>query len=268
QPVEVREQRAPALREGVEAGEVDAQLAQPVRDHAVVLGLVAGLAGEGHLDLHVVGRDEPARRDLGGLGLVAERDLQEVGHGEVALHLGPQRRVGGQAAEEVLVGRVQLADELFGGHGAASLARPGSASGSRTRPLARMPPSSWVSVSFVTTRSQRAWWGWVSRASAWVVKPSTGGRGRRASRTARTPSGSPAVRSTMARAAGASSSAALSSSGERAITTGRPARRAVSRMWALQKRSRTTATARGAGRSVILLGQVARRNDAPGMDRR
>src|SRR5439155_188096 len=44
-------------------------------------------------------------------------------------------------------------------------------------PVLRSSGSSRVSVSLVTTLVQRPWRGCVSRARAWVVKPSTGGRG-------------------------------------------------------------------------------------------
>src|SRR4029453_14379070 len=51
--VEVLEQRPEALGERIEAARVEAQLSQPVRDHPVVLGLVAGLPREGHLHLDI-----------------------------------------------------------------------------------------------------------------------------------------------------------------------------------------------------------------------
>src|SRR5262245_66295721 len=74
--------------------------------------------------------------------------------------LGLEGRVRLQAAQHRLVGLVELGDELGGDHAAS--------------PRCRRSGSSWVSVSLVTTRRQRACSGWVARASAWVVKPSTG----------------------------------------------------------------------------------------------
>ena len=48
------EERPVALGERIEAVRVEAQLAQALGDHPVVLGLVAGLARERHLDVDVV----------------------------------------------------------------------------------------------------------------------------------------------------------------------------------------------------------------------
>ena len=60
-----------------------------------------------------------------------------------------------------LVLGVEPGDELLGRHAAT--------------PSRSSAGSSWVSVSLVTTRPQRACHGCVWRAAAWVVKPSTGG---------------------------------------------------------------------------------------------
>ena len=158
--VEVREERPVTLCERVEGRRSEAERLEPVGDQAIVLGLVTDLPGEGELHLHVVGRDEPARRDLRRLDLVLQRDLEEVHHAEIARDLGPERVVGGEPPEELLVLVVEPADELFGRHAVI--------------PSVRSWGSSCVSVSFVTTRSQRPCQGWVSRASAWVVKARTG----------------------------------------------------------------------------------------------
>jgi len=153
--VEVLEQRAVALRERIERLRVESERAQPLGDHPVVLRLVPDLPREGQLDVDVVGGHQPARRDLGGLDLVPERDLEEIEHGQVALDLGLQGVVGGEPAQTLPVLAVELGDELLSGHAVTpSFSRRGS---------------SWVSVSFVTTRSQRACQGWVCRPSAWVV---------------------------------------------------------------------------------------------------
>ena len=153
--VEVLEERAVALGEGIEAAGVEAQLAQAVRDHAVVLGLVAGLPGEGHLDVDVVGLHQPARGDLGGLDLVLERHLQEVRHREAALDLGLERGLGREPPSSAWFARVERRDEFLGRHAAT--------------PSRRIRGSSWVRVSLVTTRSQRSWSGWVWRARTCVV---------------------------------------------------------------------------------------------------
>ena len=163
---------AESLRERIEGARVHPELPEPVGDHAVVLGLVSRLAGEGHLHLDVGGDDEPARRDLGGLDLVLEGDLQEVRDVERPAHLRLEGGVGLEPAEDRLVGLVERDHELGCGHAAS--------------PCCRSPGSSWVRVSLVTTRRQRVCSGWVSRASAWVVKPSTGtpGAAARASKRA------------------------------------------------------------------------------------
>src|SRR5204862_327677 len=71
--VEIVEQRPVALAQWIGVGGGgNADSAQAVADHAEVLGLVSGLPGEGQLHVDVVGDDEPARRDLGGLDLVLE----------------------------------------------------------------------------------------------------------------------------------------------------------------------------------------------------
>src|SRR3989442_390181 len=160
--VEVLEERAPALGQRVERPRVPAERAQPLRDHPIVLGLVANLPGERELHVHRVGRHEPAGRDLGGLELVPERDPEEVRNIQVALHLGPKRVVRRQAAQEALVLGVELGDELLGRHDPI--------------PPCRTPASSCLSVSLVRTRRQRACHGCVSRARACVVKPRTGTR--------------------------------------------------------------------------------------------
>src|SRR6266545_4984468 len=161
--VEVLEEGAVALGDGIEAPRIEAQLAQTVGDHAVVLRLVAGLAGEGHFHLHVVGRHEPARGDLCRLDLVLERDLEEVEHRQVARNFRLERGFRIQPLQDRLVASIQIVHEFFSRHAAT--------------PDLRSSGSSWVSVSFVTTRVQRPWSGWVALASAWVVNPSTGERG-------------------------------------------------------------------------------------------
>src|SRR6266704_1333050 len=89
--VEVLEERAPALGQRVERPRVPSERAEALRDHPIVLGLVANLPGERELHVHRVGRHEPAGRDLGGLELVPERDPEEVRNIQIALHLGPPR---------------------------------------------------------------------------------------------------------------------------------------------------------------------------------
>src|SRR4029450_5498016 len=186
----------------------------------------------GHLHLHVVGLDEPACRDLGGLDLVLQRNLQEVGDVQRPLHLRPEGRVGGEAGQDLLVRGVQLGRACYRGHAAT--------------PSRRMRGSSWVRVSFVTTRSQRPCSGWVSRARACVVKPSTGTRGVARSSAPSTASESQplVVRSRITRSAGPAARAGGISSGARAKSSGVPTRRAVSRMRATKKRSFTTAITR------------------------
>src|SRR5262249_32316696 len=158
--VQVLEERPVALGQRIERLSVEAEAAQTLGDHPVVLGLVSDLARQREVDVEVGGGDEPARRDLGGLDLVLERDLQEIEDVQVALDLGLERVVGRQAAQPPLVFPVELPDELLGGHAMTpSLSRRGS---------------SWVSVSLVTTRAHRGCQGCVCRASACVVKPSTG----------------------------------------------------------------------------------------------
>ena len=106
--VQVLEERPVALRQRIERFRVEAEAAEPLGDHPVVLGLVADLARQRELHVHVVGGDEPARRDLGGLDLVLERDLQEIEHVQVALDLRLQRVVGRQPAQLPLVLAVEL----------------------------------------------------------------------------------------------------------------------------------------------------------------
>src|SRR6267142_1904772 len=159
--VEVLEERAVAAGQRIERAGVDAELGEPVGDEPVVLGLVAHLPGQRQLHADVVGGDEPAGGDLGGLDLVLERDLQEIGDVERALDLRLQRGVGLEAAQRRLVLGVELGDELRGRHAAT--------------PSRRRFGSSWVSVSLVITRVQRACSGCVCFASAWVVKPRTAG---------------------------------------------------------------------------------------------
>ncbi len=115
-------------------------------------------------------RDQPARRDLGGLDLVLERHLEEVDDGEVALDLGLERGLGLEAGSTAWFCASRSRDELVRRHAAS--------------PSVRMRPSSRVRVSFVTTRVHRACSGWVCRASTCVVKPSTGTPGPAASRCA------------------------------------------------------------------------------------
>src|SRR6185369_10042052 len=122
----------------------------------------ADLTGQGQLHLHVVAGDEPAGRDLGGLDLVLEGDLQEVRHVQRPVDLGLERGVGLERAQQRLVLGVESGDELLGRHAAT--------------PSRRSVGSSWVSVSLVTTRAQSPCQGWVCRARTWVVKPSTEGR--------------------------------------------------------------------------------------------
>src|SRR5262249_28980630 len=162
--IEELEERTVARGHGIEAARVEAELAQPLRDHTVVLGLIARLPREGHLHLDVVGGHQPPRGDLRRLDLVLQSDLEEIEQGQLALDLGLERRVRIEPLEHGLVLRLEVADELLGRHAAT--------------PLVRSSGSSWVKVSLVTTRVQRPWSGWVVRASTWVVKPSTGGRGR------------------------------------------------------------------------------------------
>ena len=161
--VQVIEERAIPLGDRIETVRVEAQLAQPLGDHPVVLGLVARLAGQGHLHRDLVRADEPARRDLGRLDLVLQRDLEEIEDVEVARDLGRERRLGLESPEHGLVLLVQLPHEFLCRHAAI--------------PSFSIVPSSCVSVSRVTTRAQRECRGWVWRASAWVVKPRVGGRG-------------------------------------------------------------------------------------------
>src|SRR2546426_870624 len=78
--VEVLEERAPALGQRVERPRVPSERAEALRDHPIVLGLVANLPGERELHVHRVGRHEPAGRDLGGLELVPERDPRSEEH--------------------------------------------------------------------------------------------------------------------------------------------------------------------------------------------
>ena len=162
--IEIVEQWAVALGERIERARVEAEGAEPVGDHPVVLGLVADLTRQRQLDVDLVGGDEPARGDLGGLDLVLERHLQEVEHGQIAVDFRLQRVVRRQPLEPPLVLPVELRDELFGRHS--------------LTPSFNRRGSSCVSVSLVTTRSHRACQGWVWRASACVVNPSTGGRAR------------------------------------------------------------------------------------------
>ena len=127
-----------------------------------MLGLIADLPGERQLHVHRVRRHEPAGRDLGRLELVPERHLEEVRDIQVALHLGLERVVRSQAAQEPLVLGVELSHELLGRHD--------------PLPSRRSVASSRVSVSLVTTRRQRACHGSVSRARTCVVNPRTGTR--------------------------------------------------------------------------------------------
>ncbi len=113
---QVPEQRAVALGQGVEAPGIEAQLAEALDHQAVVLGLVAHLAGEGQLHLRIVGGDHPPGRDLGGFDLILQRDLEEVEDVQVTLHFRPEGVVGRQELEQLLVRRVQFFHELFGCH--------------------------------------------------------------------------------------------------------------------------------------------------------
>ena len=152
QRVEILEERAVAAGQRIDGGGVDAELAEPVGDQPIVLGLVSHLPAQRQLHGDVVGGDEPAGGDLGGLDLVPQRDLQEIGDVERALDLRLQRGVGLEIAQGRLVLDLELGDELGGRHAAT--------------PSRSSAGSSWVSVSFVTTRRQRACRGCVCFADA------------------------------------------------------------------------------------------------------
>src|SRR5262249_14783184 len=181
-----------------------------------------------HLHVDIVGGDQPACRDLGRLDLVLERDLQEVDDVELALHLGLEGVVGRQTIEEAPILGVESANEFFCDHEA--------------MPSRSSVGSSAVSVSFVTTRAQRACHGCVSRASACVVKATTGTPARSAASTMRA-SPKPAVRPR--RSSRGPLMFVPTSSALRAMASGTLARRAVSRMRATKKRSLTTARTSG-----------------------
>ena len=114
--VEVLEERAIPLGERIEGPRVEAHLGEPLGHQTVVLGLVSHLSREGELDVQLRGGDEPPGRDLRGLDLVLKGDLEQVDHGQVALDLGLERRLGREPAEELLVARIQVPDEAFSVH--------------------------------------------------------------------------------------------------------------------------------------------------------
>src|SRR5262245_50401120 len=233
QGIEVPEERPVALGQRIEGRRGETEGVQAFGDQPVVAGLVTHLTGESQLDRQFLGGDQPARGDLGRLDLVAERDLEEIDHGEVALDLRLRRGFGRQALEELFVLSGQPCDELVRGH---------------ARPFWSSAPSSWVSVSLVTTRRHRGCHRCVARASACVVKPSTGTPAPSRRARLRSWSRSP-VSSNRENRDGEAPMRPISSA-VRAKAMGTPARRAVARMRATKKRSLTTASTVAAGAAL------------------
>ena len=109
-------ERAVPLGEGVEVGEVLAQLGQALADHAVVLHLVAALQGEGHLGVHLGGGGEPEAGQLAGFELALQGEAEQGDHVHVPLGLRLQRLGLAQPREELLHLLDQPRDEFFACH--------------------------------------------------------------------------------------------------------------------------------------------------------
>ena len=114
QPAQVCEQRARARRRGVEADQVDAEGGEALLDPAVVLRLVAALAGERELRVELGRIGHPGRRQVGGLVLVAQRELEQGGHGELLAPGVPAADFSASAARRAALSRASAATNASG----------------------------------------------------------------------------------------------------------------------------------------------------------
>ncbi len=120
-------------RTRVEAGAVDAEIAETLLDEPVMLRLVASLPRQRELDVNLGGRRNETRGTFGGLELVLERKAKEPRDRHVRRRLAG--RGGTDALERRAVLRVELRNEIGDGHHglAPRLGRLG-ADGSTCRP--------------------------------------------------------------------------------------------------------------------------------------
>jgi hypothetical protein len=116
QAAQVLVERAVAVGQGIEAGQVLAELRQTGADQPVVLHLVAALQGQAHLGVHLGGRGHPDGGQLGGLDLALQGQAQQVDHVDPTLRFRLQGLGLSEQGEEPVHLCHQLLDELQAVH--------------------------------------------------------------------------------------------------------------------------------------------------------